>query len=188
MNGTGKNDNISAKSVPQSRSARSVPLADIERRREAEQINHDIYFLYGCDRIKIGTSRNANRRIFADIAPYSPCPLVVLGTIQGGTIAEARLHRRFKEYEIGNEWFYLGSDLRAFLCEYESMARRLEEAERIYLKWLRIELAHMEASNESPPNKPRGGARRSIPLDGRGEETRIVYLAHEPGQLSRRRA
>lgn len=109
-------------------------------RREAEQARtHEIYFLYACDRIKIGTSNHTLRR-FKEISSHCPVPNQIIGTIPGGPILEARLHEQFNESAMRDEWFFLDQELRDFLCKDQERARRLKLAEELYLEWLRTEI------------------------------------------------
>lgn len=175
--------------VPGSRSARSIPLAEIERRKEEEQeTTHEVYFLYYCNRIKIGMSRHAQRRVMMDIAPHCVAPLLIIGTIPGGGIVEARLHARFKEDSDSNEWFHLSPELRDFLCEDRDRAHRLKTAEGRYREWLRREVIEMERNNEGPPDQPGRGARRHVPVASSGSVSCIADLARQGGRLSRRTA
>lgn len=127
---------------------------EIERTRELEQADsHEVYFLYSCNRVKIGTSRHHQRRVLQDISPYCPAPLFLLGAVPGGPIVEGRLHERFADALIRNEWFELTSDLRSFLMEDEDRADRLDAAEDDYVDWLEDELQHQRERQ----NVNRGG-------------------------------
>jgi DNA-binding XRE family transcriptional regulator len=54
--------------------------------------------------IKIGIAANLQRRI-ATLQTGCPEPLVVLGTIAGGPLEEARLHAHLRAFRIRGEWF-----------------------------------------------------------------------------------
>jgi hypothetical protein len=101
----------------------------------------DVYFLYACNRIKIGTSRNHHQRVLNEIVPYCPAPLFMIGTIPGGRSLEAGMHTRFSAAWAHSEWFELWPELREFLCEDRKRAHALEAAEDQYLEWLYDELA-----------------------------------------------
>lgn len=99
----------------------------------------DVYFLYACNRIKIGTSRNHLQRVLNEIVPYCPAPLFLIGTIHGGRILEASLHARFWVARAHSEWFELWPELREFLCEDRERAEALKSAEEQYSEWLNDE-------------------------------------------------
>lgn len=87
-----------------------------------------VYFFEaeGLGRVKIGRSRNHWTRQ-AQLAPGSPAPLRLLGTIPGGCHRETELHHRFAEHRVHGEWFALTDDLRS---EIEKMIRDHEESAR----------------------------------------------------------
>lgn len=117
-------------------------------RREAEQAKtHHVYFLYSCNLIKIGTSRDYVRRIVGDIAPYSAAPISILKVIPGGKILEGRLHSRFEAAHAQDEWFDLSPELRTYLNEDERTSEALAGAEESYRDWLKEELAYQEKIN-----------------------------------------
>jgi hypothetical protein len=66
--------------------------------------------------IKIGRSNNPERRII-QLSTGSPNQLVLLGTISGGSVLEAELHRRFGYLRERGEWFKLSEELRTFVKE-----------------------------------------------------------------------
>lgn len=171
--------------VTNSRSARSVPLADVERHREEEQeTTHEVYFLYTCNRIKIGTSRHAQRRIMQDISPCCPAPCVLLGTIRGGQVVESRLHRRFDGDAIGNEWFEISDELHVFICEDDRRAKKLKKAQDDYRRWLRVETVRMERDNEGPPHQPGGAASRQVQITSGRDSSCISIVARQDRRLS----
>ncbi|MCK1543460.1 GIY-YIG nuclease family protein [Bradyrhizobium sp. 179] len=100
----------------------------------------EVYFLYACNRIKIGWSRNHIQRALNEISPYCPAPLFFIGATPGDRALEAQLHARFAADRAHGEWFDLGPHLREFLCEDQARARMLMAAERHYLGWLEEEL------------------------------------------------
>lgn len=119
-------------------------------RREAEQAKtHEVYFLYACGRIKIGVSNHALRRVMREISPCCPAPLHLIGTIPGGPILEARLHERFSDSAMRDEWFFLDPELREYLCEDRGRAGRLTAAEKHYRDWLKAEAATIEPEDGS---------------------------------------
>lgn len=127
-----------------------VPRVDLERQRAAAELRtHEVYFLYSCNRIKIGTSRRHNRRVVYEIAPYCPAPLIVLGTIPGGQIIESQTHQRFSEAWAFAEWFDLTPDLRSYLSDERCWSASLSNAEISYRGWLHEQIAHQEMHNAS---------------------------------------
>lgn len=162
MNGTGKRQVISAESVPAmgpDGKLRSVRA----RRLIAQSTSHQVYFLYACGRIKIGTSKDPLRRALIDILPYCPVPLVMLGTIIGGPVIEGQLHKRFEAERIRDEWFRLSPELRAFLCDDETRKLRLEDAEDDYEEWLEEELYEQQQIYAGAGDRPDGEASRPVP-------------------------
>jgi hypothetical protein len=118
---------------------------------EAEEpLTGEVYFLYACNRIKIGFSRRPEGRMLIEIAPYCPAPLFLIGTIPGNLTAERRMHSRFEDDRADAEWFTLNHELREFLCEDEDRSRKLTAAEDFYFEWLQAELA---IQRENPVNE-----------------------------------
>lgn len=134
----------------------------------AQSTSHEVYFLYACGRIKIGTSRDPFKRAMRDILPYCPVPLVMIGTIVGGPIVEGQLHKRFEASRMRDEWFMLTSELRAFLCEDEDRKRQLEDAEDDYEEWLEEELDEQRQIYAGTGDRPCGEGSRAVfrPEDG----------------------
>lgn len=134
----------------------------------AQSTSHEVYFLYACGRIKIGTSKDPLRRAMMDILPYCPVPLFMIGTIVGGHILEGQLHKRFEQSRMRDEWFILTPELRAFLCEDEARKDRLEEAEDDYEEWLEEELDEQRQMYAGAGDRPCGEASRAVfrPEDG----------------------
>lgn len=143
--------------------------AAITRNREAQEAQtHEVYFLYCAGRVKIGTSNHALRRVMIEITPYCPVPHIILGTIPGGPIAEARLHDRFAYSRDHAEWFHLDPDLRPFLCEDQRRAERLDAAEGRYHEWLLAELARFQNRNTDENLRPdEGRGDRELDSDAR---------------------
>lgn len=159
MNGTRNGDNNSADAVPQSK-------------REGE-----VYFLYSCNRVKIGWSRNNHqRRVLVDIAPYLPAPAHLLGHVRASAHSEIELHERFSADRIHHEWFDLSPELRAFLCQDERRADRLETAEDTYRDFIEDEYHRIFKGepDDRPPDQPKRAALRAIPIDSASDGTREV--------------
>lgn len=66
-----------------------------------------VYFMQsqgGDEAVKIGWSMNPNRRL-AEVGQGHPYGLAIVALLPGGRAVEFALHRRFKEYRLGGEWF-----------------------------------------------------------------------------------
>lgn len=65
-----------------------------------------IYFAYcgSLDRLKIGTTTELKKRLSA-LQTGCPEPLELIGTIPGGRVEEAALHREFQHLRLKGEWF-----------------------------------------------------------------------------------
>lgn len=63
-----------------------------------------VYFISSGDRIKIGFSKNVERRIAA-LTPYVHPEPVLIGTIVGEKKVEQAIHAHLAAYRLNNEWF-----------------------------------------------------------------------------------
>jgi hypothetical protein len=91
-------------------------------------INDSIFHLYFIESdfgIKIGISKNVNRRLL-EIQNYAPSSIIIK-TIKYGGKYEILLHKKFKKQNIknnplyGREWFYKNDDLYAFIDNTNSV-------------------------------------------------------------------
>lgn len=60
--------------------------------------------------IKIGTSNSPTHRA-QDLATWSPFPLEVVATVEGGVPMERRFHAAFQSLHKGREWFEASAEL-----------------------------------------------------------------------------
>lgn len=51
-------------------------------------------------------------------------PLKIVATIKGTVEKERQLHKRFAEYRLSGEWFYLSDELKSFIKELRKQGRR----------------------------------------------------------------
>jgi len=109
-----------------------VPRVDLERKRQEKEMLHTVYFLYCCDRIKIGSASHLPIRM-EQLQNASPLALILVKALSGG-----------KTLEGGGEWFWLSPALREFILEDNCLAGKLKKAEEGYLNFLRDELKYME--------------------------------------------
>jgi Meiotically up-regulated gene 113 len=120
-----------------------VPRVDLERKRQEKEMLHTVYFLYCCDRIKIGSASHLPIRM-EQLQNASPLALILVKALAGGKTLEAKIHRRFDDACVGGEWFWLSPALREFILEDNCLAGKLKKAEEGYLNFLRDELKYME--------------------------------------------
>lgn len=83
-----------------------------------------IYFAQAGDggAIKIGSSRNAQRRVLS-LGNAAHEDISLLGVMSGGTADEFTLHKKFAAHRIRREWFHPAPELLDFI---KSHARPLE--------------------------------------------------------------
>src|SRR5262245_20438799 len=72
-----------------------------QRRPRAEEV---VYFIRAGDAIKIGVTRDVERRLRA-LATGSAVPLELLPTLPGGRRLEKKLHQRCRRFHVRGEWF-----------------------------------------------------------------------------------
>jgi hypothetical protein len=63
-----------------------------------------VYFVRAVDKVKIGFTRDVERRI-SELQTASPVDLELLGTLPGSALTERRLHKRFSAHRVNREWF-----------------------------------------------------------------------------------
>jgi len=85
-------------------------------RRDYMEGKMDVYFVEGAGLIKIGVSKDVEKRI-ASLKNGSPVPLTLLGYIQGSRALEAELHERFADIRDHGEWFQATDVLRQYIAE-----------------------------------------------------------------------
>ena len=75
-----------------------------------------VYFVeaVGLDKVKIGTTTRIKSRLAA-MQTGSPVRLELLGHLDGSTVTEADMHRRFEHLRLHGEWFLATTELRAFI-------------------------------------------------------------------------
>lgn len=73
-----------------------------------------VYFIQDGDRIKIGFSKNPEKRL-SDLQVSNSRPLVLLGTMKGGRGTEQRIHTLFEHLRITGEWFFSDPTLLHFI-------------------------------------------------------------------------
>src|SRR5437764_15150765 len=74
------------------------------RRRQSRHAEEVVYFFRAGDAVKIGTTRNLERRR-RSLATGSAEELQLLGSLPGGADLEQRLHERFERFHVRGEWF-----------------------------------------------------------------------------------
>lgn len=147
----------------------------------------DVYFLYCCNRVKIGWSRNnPQRRVLIDIAPLLPAPAHLIGCVRASVHSESELHARFAADRIHHEWFDLSPDLRSFLCEDERREDRLEMAEDTYRDFIEDEYHRIFKGepNDNPPGQPGRPALRPVPNHDGSEGPREVLAIEPPSRVA----
>jgi len=72
------------------------------KRRQRRHTEEMVYFFRAGDAIKIGVSRDPERRRRA-LSTGSAEPLELLGTLPGGRRLGARLHQRFRRFNLRGE-------------------------------------------------------------------------------------
>jgi hypothetical protein len=92
-------------------SGRLAHLCDRCARRLAPQ---SVYFIRVGDRVKIGLSRDVERRLRAHQIS-SPDPLSIWHLVEGDLETERRLHRQFADARIRGEWFRITPEIEAFV-------------------------------------------------------------------------
>src|SRR5262249_45238273 len=84
-----------------------------QRRHRAEEV---VYFVRAGDAIKIGVTRDVERRLRA-LATGSAVPLELLATLPGGRSLEKKLHERFRRFHVRGEWFRADEVLLRYIRE-----------------------------------------------------------------------
>ncbi len=88
--------------------ANPIPKRRLSRRLGKERYERlcEIYFIeaVGLDLIKIGYTLKVLER-FKGMLTMSPCPLSLLGTIEGGPQKEVELHAQLAEHWSHGEWY-----------------------------------------------------------------------------------
>lgn len=82
-------------------------------------MSEQVYFARSSDRIKIGTSRDAAKRIAA-LSIANPHPIEIIATFEGGRDLERALHRRLKKHCAKNEWFFDCAEVREVIDELKA--------------------------------------------------------------------
>jgi hypothetical protein len=112
---------------------------EIMKRKVKRIWSRTIYFAT-CDvqdfPIKIGISSEVAARM-RYIAVALPFPVLLLGSMTGTTLDEARLQKQFRHLHIKGEWFRRGQDLIEFISSLEqfkavSVPLRSEKAPNIW--------------------------------------------------------
>jgi hypothetical protein len=78
-----------------------------------------IYFLSDGEHIKIGFTTNWDRRQKA-FKTYAARPLHLLALHPGTMNDEKRLHRKFRDFRAGGEWFHQSPELLGYINETAS--------------------------------------------------------------------
>lgn len=73
-----------------------------------------VYFVRCGDTVKIGTTRDVQKRIAA-LQTSSATKLVLIKKIEGGRDVEAEMHARFTAHRLNGEWFKIAGDLAVFV-------------------------------------------------------------------------
>ena len=73
-----------------------------------------IYFIKDGEHIKIGFSKNPDKR-FIDIQVSSPRKLKLLGIIKGGRGLEQMIHSKFNHLRVQGEWFKSAPEILNFM-------------------------------------------------------------------------
>lgn len=76
----------------------------------------DVYFFACNGEIKIGTSRKSKERL-KEWQRQLRRPIEIFGTIPGGRIREASIHKLCAEYNLDGEWFRDCAEVRAIIAE-----------------------------------------------------------------------
>ncbi len=84
-----------------------------------------IYFAKAGERVKIGFSGDADRRV-TSMQVGSAEPIELLGTMTGTEAMERHLHHRFRALRIRGEWFRLDPRLQAYIAD-ETRAPNIRE-------------------------------------------------------------
>jgi hypothetical protein len=98
----------------------SISLSDYSNNIINDTISH-LYFIESDFGIKIGISKNVNRRL-VEIKNYAPSSRIIKSIKYAGNY-EKLLHHKFKKQNIKNnplfgiEWFYKNDDLYSFIQE-----------------------------------------------------------------------
>lgn len=122
---------------------RMTPL-EYDLAREETDIDHTVYFLYAAGRIKIGYTAGDPDKRESVVGNHCPLPVSTVKIMPGGAVTEFRVHHQFRSDRLHSEWFALSPELESFIQD-----DRLKEAELAYLRWLKEELARMEAKHGS---------------------------------------
>jgi len=88
--------------------------------------NKDLYFIQcGNDGpIKIGISSNTDKRLF-ELEPFSPYELRILKIVKnGGQGLERKLHKKFADLRLKNEWFEPDKKLLEYIKNLKTQPKR----------------------------------------------------------------
>jgi hypothetical protein len=82
-----------------------------------------IYFATSGGRIKIGVSRDVEKRL-RGIDIHLPEPIMLLGAVAGSIPTEKLIHERLKPHHIRGEWFRICPETLALASEYLNKPQR----------------------------------------------------------------
>lgn len=75
-----------------------------------------VYFLRGGDHVKIGHSRDVEKRR-AELQTGNPYQLELLAQVPGSPVDERALHKRFAAERVAGEWFRITPELEQVIQE-----------------------------------------------------------------------
>lgn len=83
-----------------------------------------VYFISDGEAVKIGISKNPNRRL-SQLQTGHPRRLTLVATLPGGLDEEMQLHGRFRAHHLSGEWFSDCPEIRDFIaCNDNCIAAR----------------------------------------------------------------
>lgn len=95
------------------------PAPDPALHEDYNPDNCSVYFVSAGGLIKIGFSKNHERRI-GELGRSGPLPLTTLGIIPGGRNKEKALHDRFAEHRKHGEWFTEHEDILSYIYDEDA--------------------------------------------------------------------